>query len=90
MRAQLPPRIPVAEPVRLVLRSYRGRLVDYANLVGGAKMIPDILTRLGYIRDDSPRWFYCEYVQFQVAAAEQRTELEFLPWSGVNEEGERG
>lgn len=86
LRAQLPPRVPPDQPVRLVLRSYRTRLVDYANLVGGAKPIPDSLIRLGYLKDDSPRWFFCEYQQFQVAKAEERTELEFIPWSGVADE----
>lgn len=58
--------------------SYRNRLCDFANLVGGAKPIPDILKRRGYIRDDSPRWFHCEYAQVQVPRAEERTVLEFL------------
>lgn len=79
LRAQLAPRQPVAVPVRLAIRSYRTRLVDYANLVGGAKPIPDCLIRLGWLKDDSPRWFTCSYEQFQVPAAEERTEIEFLP-----------
>jgi hypothetical protein len=80
LRAQLPPRRPPDQPVRLLLRSYRLRLVDYANLVGGAKPIPDSLKRLGYLKDDSPRWFHCDYSQIQVAKAEERTELEFVAW----------
>jgi hypothetical protein len=79
----LPPRDPPGHPIRLSLRSYRTRLVDYANLVGGAKAIPDCLKRLGYIHDDSPRWFFCEYSQIQVPKADERTELEFLPWAGA-------
>lgn len=82
LRAQLPPRQPPDGPVRLCLRSYRVRQVDFANLVGGAKPIPDALIRLGWIRDDSPRWFHCDYFQFLVPKAEERTELEFLPWAG--------
>ena len=82
LRAQLTPRRPPDEPIRMALRSYRTRLVDYANLVGGAKPIPDALIRLGWLKDDSPRWFHCDYFQFQVPKAEERTELEFLPWSG--------
>jgi hypothetical protein len=85
LRAQLPPREPPDEPVRLILRSFRTRLVDYANLVGGAKPIPDSLIRLGYLKDDSPRWFYCEYFQSTVAKSEERTELEFIPWAGSEE-----
>ena len=82
IRAQLPPRQPIQEPVRLCLRSYRVRLMDYANLVGGAKPIPDALVRLGHLKDDSPRWFHCDYFQFQVPKEDERTELEFLAWSG--------
>jgi hypothetical protein len=78
----LTPRLPVVEPVRLCLRSYRTRLVDYANLVGGAKPIPDALIRLGWLKDDNPRWFHCDYFQFQVTKDKERTELEFLPWHG--------
>lgn len=76
LRAQLPPRRPVSVPVRLAIRSYRSRLIDYANLVGGAKMIPDCLVRLGWLRDDSPRWLHGTYDQVQVPRAEERTELE--------------
>jgi len=78
LRAQLPPRRPVAEPVRAVIRSYRNRLVDYGNLVGGAKMIPDCLIRLGWLADDSPQWFDCRYEQHQVPRADERTEIELL------------
>ncbi|MBA3938210.1 MAG: hypothetical protein H0X38_12160 [Planctomycetes bacterium] len=85
LRAQLPPRDPPAYPVRMYLRSYRNRLIDFANLVGGAKPIPDGLVKLGYLRDDSPRWFTCDYLQFQVPKSEERTELEFVSWSGIAE-----
>jgi len=79
LRQHLPPRPTPPTPVarRLIIRSYRTRLCDYANLVGGAKPIPDCLIRLGYLQDDSPKWFSCSYEQFQVAAAEERTEVEF-------------
>lgn len=83
LRSQLPPCHPVQEPVRMAIRSYRTRLVDYANLVGGAKPIPDALIRLGYLKDDGPQWFRCSYEQFQVRKPEERTELEFLPWDGL-------
>ena len=86
MRSQLSPRPPLTIPVRIELRSFRTRLMDYANLVGGAKPIPDALVRLGWLKDDSPRWFHCDYFQFQVAKAEERTEIEFLPWSGRHDD----
>jgi hypothetical protein len=78
LRAQLPPRVQATVPVRLAIRSYRIRLVDYANLVGGAKPIPDCLIRLGYLKDDSPHWFSCTYEQFLVPKADERTEIEFV------------
>ncbi len=86
IRSQLPPRHPIQEPVRMRLVSYRNRLVDFANLVGGAKPIPDALVRLGHLKDDSPKWFHCDYSQLQVPKAEERTELEFLPWASLEEE----
>lgn len=79
LRAQLPPRSPPTGAVRLAIRSYRNRLVDYANLVGGAKPIPDCLIRLGYLKDDGPEWFSCTYEQHQVSKTDERTEIEFLP-----------
>lgn len=81
LRAQLPPRHPVVEPIALAIRSYRMRLCDYANLVGGAKIIPDCLVRLGYLKDDAPQWFKCSYEQIQVPKADERTEIEFVEWS---------
>lgn len=77
LRVQLPPRKPVEVPVRMAIRSYRARLIDYANLVGGAKPIPDCLIRLGYLKDDSPQWFSCTYEQLLAPLAERRTEIEF-------------
>jgi hypothetical protein len=79
LRGQLTPRrAPPDQPVRLAIRSYRQRLVDFANLVGGAKPIPDCLIRLGYIKDDNPKWFDCQYLQLQVGKSDERTEIEFL------------
>jgi hypothetical protein len=82
LRAQLPPQPSVDRPVQLILRSYRVRLCDYANLVGGAKPIPDALIRLGYLKDDGPDWFSCRYEQFRVPKVQERTEIEFLPAVG--------
>lgn len=78
MRSQLPPQQPQHKKVQLRIVSYRNRLVDFANLVGGAKPIPDCLQRLGYIVDDSPKWFECRYEQIQCPRAEERTEIHFL------------
>ena len=78
LRQQLPPREAPEGKVRLRIRSFRNRLVDFANLVGGAKPIPDCLVRLGYLRDDSPEWLECAYEQHRVPRKEERTEIEFL------------
>lgn len=79
LRSQLPPQAqPPEEKVAVLIRSYRNRLVDFANLVGGAKPIPDCLQRLNYIKDDNPKWFDCRYEQVQCPRAEERTEIHFL------------
>ena len=90
IRAHLSPRQSVQEPVRLRLVSYRNRLVDFANLVGGAKPIPDALVRLGWLKDDSPRWFHCDYSQLQVPRGEERTELTFIPWAALPDSDDLG
>lgn len=48
-----------------ILRVYQKpkRAFDFANLVGGAKPVPDALKRLGVIEDDSPKHFECTYDQ---------------------------
>lgn len=54
--------------------SYRKRLLDYGNLVGGAKPIPDALVALGWLWDDSPEWSEVVYEQVKVKNGE-RTEV---------------
>jgi Holliday junction resolvase RusA-like endonuclease len=49
---------------RVTITSYRSRLCDLANIVGGAKGLVDALTRSRLLVDDSPQWFECEYRQF--------------------------
>lgn len=50
--------------VRVV--SYRKRLCDIANLIGGAKGMIDALTRSRLIVDDSPQWMDATYEQHKV------------------------
>jgi len=64
--------------VRMRITSYRRSILDYGNLVAGAKPIPDCLKYLGYIYDDAPKWFTCAYEQFQAPEALRGTVLEFL------------
>lgn len=69
-----PPRdCPPQKKVHMRIVSYRKRLCDWANLVGGAKPIPDCMIRLGYLRDDSPKWMVCEYEQ--IRSSDERTEI---------------
>lgn len=63
IRAQLVPRLPIKRKVYGVILSYRSKQLDYGNLVGGAKPIPDALVKLGYLKDDNPTW--CEFVYAQ-------------------------
>tara|TARA_B100000676_G_C17868557_1_gene727274 strand:- start:319 stop:690 length:372 start_codon:yes stop_codon:yes gene_type:complete len=49
---------PVKEPKFFTLEivSYRKRLLDYDNLVGGVKQLLDAMIDEGYIWDDSPKY----------------------------------
>lgn len=74
LRAKLPPRRgPPDHQVVGRIIVYRGRTLDYANLVGGMKPIPDVLKRLGYIKDDSPRWLVLTYTQHLAPLADRHT-----------------
>ncbi len=78
LRAQLMPRQRAPDfPVQMVLTSWRGVLLDFGNYVGGAKPIPDCLTRLGYLKDDKPAWFHCEYRQFVAPKPFRHTHIVF-------------
>ena len=81
LRAQLPQRTPpVHIPVRLTITSFRTRLCDYANLVGGAKPIPDCLIQLGWLKDDHPDWMEATYTQQVVEKTKERTEITWEPY----------
>jgi len=84
LRCALMPRV-MAPQHKIFARiiSYRvGPLLDYGNLVGGAKPIPDCLIRLGYLKDDAPKWFECEYLQEKCKRDEARTVIELLNLEG--------
>jgi hypothetical protein len=44
------------------------RAYDFANLVGGAKPVPDSLKASGIIVDDKPANFKCDYFQVEASA----------------------
>lgn len=80
LRAKLPPRR--VGPGCLIhgrIIAYRGRTLDYANLVGGCKMINDSLKRLGYIDDDAPRALIMGYAQHLAPPADRSTLIQL--WS---------
>jgi hypothetical protein len=84
LRAQLRPREKPDHKVSLTITSYRNRLLDYGNLVGGCKAIPDCLIQLGYMHDDAPKWLDSTYRQHQVPRAQERTVIEvFGPGQAV-------
>lgn len=65
---------------RLVVRikSFRVKLLDTDNLVGGAKYFLDGLRYAGLIPDDSPDKITLEVTQEKVTKNEERTEIEIL------------
>lgn len=73
LRSVLTPQVPPMGRVTASITSYRTHELDYGNLVGGAKPIPDCLKRLGYIRDDCPKYFTCTYAQQKCRADAVRT-----------------
>lgn len=57
----------------VVFRSFRKRLLDHDNLVGGCKYLLDTLEKIGLIYKDSPR--YIEVSYFQQKCKHERTEI---------------
>ncbi len=78
LRVQIIPRQAVKVPREMRITSYRKILIDYGNLVGGCKMIPDCLIKLGVLWDDKPQWLKCEYLQFKAPEAMRGTVVEIL------------
>ena len=79
LRVRLRPRTPPTGKVRIRITSRRGKLLDFGNFVAGCKPIPDCLSRMGYLRDDKPRFFECEYVQVNAPKGLRGTTIEIWP-----------
>lgn len=75
LRSILTPRTPPTGHVRAEICSHRTHELDYGNLVGGAKPIPDVLKALGWIRDDCPKYFTCVYKQVICKKPDIRTSI---------------
>ncbi len=74
IRKHLKPKEPPTVPVQIAIHSHRTKKLDLANLIGGdCKPIIDTLKDLGYIKDDNPDWFRCDYDQF--ISKNERTEI---------------
>lgn len=69
--------IPPNRQVHVKITCYRPRLLDDANMVGGAKGLVDAIVDMGIAKDDSREWIKVEYEQVKVPKAEQRTEIEW-------------
>ena len=74
--------------------SERYRTIDHWNLYGGGKPIPDTLTKLGWIKDDAPKWATIYLAQQKVRkklGEEEGTWIFFLndlkPWEPCWQDG---
>jgi len=65
---------PKRKKKKVVITSYRKRLLDKDNLYAGAKPLVDALEKAGLIWDDSPKWINLEVKQ-AVDGKNQRTEV---------------
>jgi len=68
------PRLGLEKKRKVVITSYRKRLLDKDNLYAGAKCLGDALKKAGLIWDDSPKWINLEVKQ-AVDGKNQRTEV---------------
>ena len=59
---------------KVIITSYRKRLLDKDNLYAGAKCLGDALKKAGLIWDDSPKWINLEVKQ-AVDGKNPRTEV---------------
>ena len=75
MLAKLRPQKNPDHMMYLRIVSHRCKLCDVANLVGGAKPIPDLLIDLGYLHDDGPDWMIASYDQVKCKTGFERTEI---------------
>ena len=64
----------------LKIISYRSRLLDQDNLIGGSKLLIDALCDEGYIWDDCPKYLVtAEYHQARIKGMENKTLIERKP-----------
>lgn len=61
-----------------LITSYRSRLLDLDNLMGGAKLPIDVLCEFGWLDDDDPMSLHIEIRQIKCKRVEERTEFIIL------------
>lgn len=60
--------------------SYRNRILDVGNLIGGAKGLVDAIVNVGLLYDDRPEWAKIEYEQIKTPRVDERTEITIQGW----------
>lgn len=80
-------RVPRFKPTKckVEVASYRKRLLDFDNLVGGTKLIVDALRKLGIVYRDSPKWLDLG-VRQEIDGKHPRTEI-FISMDGEENDG---
>ena len=63
--------------IKIVIVSYRTKVLDNDNLIGGCKAILDALVKLNWLYDDSPEYVTVQYKQF-IDKENPRTEIEVM------------
>ena len=72
----------IKEPKKLNLEivSYRKRLLDYDNLIGGCKQLIDAMIEEGFIWDDSPKYLDLKVKQIKNSDITSRVERNNKTW----------
>lgn len=64
-----------AKKRRVEIKSFRVRLLDVDNFIGGLKILLDALDELDLIHDDDPEFLILKAEQFKVKKIDQGTEI---------------
>lgn len=67
-----------AVPMRMTVRVFRKRRLDYDNAIAGLKPLVDVIKELGIIHDDSPKWLDLGLDE-RIDLSNPRTEIDIEP-----------
>ena len=67
-----------SEKVHATIARYSSGTLDDDNFRGGCKPLVDALKKYGYIYDDSPQHFHCEYAQVKCRRGEGKTTVRLM------------